>query len=325
MINYDITDLRLFLAAAKHGQLKPAADAVFLTVSAASLRIKKLEATFHVQFFTRLPRGLALTPAGERFSEEARLLMLQAENLERGMQIFNGRREDTIRLYANYGGLNGALHADIGDFLAAHPDIRVDFSLRTSVGVIEGVIDGAADVGVANYTRGELIPREDEVEFFEYFKDTYGLLVEENHPQLQHFGETVSLKELENFPLVALNAELVSQEWFENHAKELGLHLNIRARFPSIRAGFETMKRIGGGMLVLRSSYAAQEPGFKFVELSDVWRRLDNRICIPKDRSRMRPVALELTSFLIECAKQHADETYRSETTYVLGAQKKKL
>ena len=312
MINYDLTDLRLFLAAAQKKQLKPAADAVFMTVSAASLRIKKLESTFHVKLFDRLPRGLALTPAGERFSEEARLLMLQTANLEKSMQAFNNR-EDTLRLFANYGGLNGALHTDIGEFLAEHPDIRVDFSLRTSPGVIEGVINGTADVGVANYVPGELIPRKDEVEFFEYFKDTYGLLVEKNHPQLAHFGKTVSLKELEHFPLVALNTDLVSQEWFESRAKELGLHLNIRARFPSIRAGFETMKRIGGGMLVLRSSYAAQEPDFQFVELSDVWRRLDNRICVLKDRSRLRPAALELTKFLIGCAKRRSGQTFLPE------------
>ena len=313
MINYDLTDLRLFLAAARNGQLKPAADSVFMTVSAASLRIKKLENTFRTKLFDRLPRGLTLTPAGIRFSEEAHLLMLQATNLEKSMQAFNGRREDTIRLFANYGGLNGALHADIGDFLAAHPDVRVDFSLRTSEGVIEGVIDGTADVGVANYSRSDIFPRIEELDVYEYFRDTYGLLIEENHPQLKTFGKTVCLKELENFPLVALNAELVSQEWFENHARELGLHLNIRARFPSVRAGFETMKRIGGGMLVLKSSYAAQEPGFRFVELSDVWRRLDNRIFVPKDRTRMSPASLELTTFLIERAKQYATESYRSE------------
>ena len=307
MINYDLTDLRLFLAAAQKKQLKPAADSVFMTVSAASLRIKKLEGTFHVKLFDRLPRGLALTPAGERFSEEARLLMLQTTNLEKSMQAFNSR-EDTLRLFAN-----GALHADIGEFLAEHPDIRVDFSLRTSPGVIESVINGTADAGVANYVPGELIPREDEVEFFEYFKDTYGLLIEKNHPQLAHFGKTVSLKELEHFPLVALNTELVSQEWFESRAKELGLHLNIRARFPSIRAGFETMKRIGGGMLVLRSSYAAQEPDFQFVELSDVWRRLDNRICVVKDRTRLSPAARELTEFLIGCAKRRSGQTFLPE------------
>ena len=123
----------------------------------------------------------------------------------------------------------------------------------------------------------------------------------------------MSLKELEHFPLVALNTELVSQEWFESRAKELGLHLNIRARFPSIRAGFETMKRIGGGMLVLRSSYAAQEPDFQFVELSDVWRRLDNRICVVKDRTRLSPAARELTEFLIGCAKRRSGQTFLPE------------
>ena len=100
---------------------------------------------------------------------------------------------------------------------------------------------------------------------------------------------------------------------FESRAKELGLHLNIRARFPSIRAGFETMKRIGGGMLVLRSSYAAQEPDFQFVELSDVWRRLDNRICVVKDRTRLSPAARELTEFLIGCAKRRSGQTFLPE------------
>lgn len=318
MINFSITDIRLFLDVAKNGQLKPAASASCMTVSAASLRIKKLEQSFKVKLFERLPRGLALTPAGECFQEEAQAILLESENLVKRIQAFNGQRQDTIRLFSNYGGLNGALHTDIGEFLALHPESRVDFSLRTSSDAIEAVAEGIADIAVANYVPNEPVPGMELLNFYEYYRDNYGLLIEKNHPLAHTFGKTVSLKELENFPLVALNSELISQDWFENRARELGLHFNIRARFPSIRAGFETMKQIGGGMLVLRSSYAAHEPEFHFIELSDVWRRLDNRICILKDRTKVKPLALELCDFL--CQK---GQTYYSE--YLLRETEKKL
>ncbi|MES0372215.1 MAG: transcriptional regulator GcvA [Mariprofundaceae bacterium] len=57
--------LRAFVAAAKHGNLKKAADDLFVTPSALSHQIKNLEESLDVKLFNRSKAGLSLTQSGE--------------------------------------------------------------------------------------------------------------------------------------------------------------------------------------------------------------------------------------------------------------------
>lgn len=66
MKHINFTDLRVFLAIADTGNLTRAAAQCCITPSAASVRLKHLEAEAGCELVTRLPRGLALTLAGER-------------------------------------------------------------------------------------------------------------------------------------------------------------------------------------------------------------------------------------------------------------------
>lgn len=57
--------LRAFVAAGRHGNLKDAADELFVTPSALSHQIRNLEESLDVQLFNRTKAGLSLTQAGE--------------------------------------------------------------------------------------------------------------------------------------------------------------------------------------------------------------------------------------------------------------------
>lgn len=72
MKHINFADLRVFLAIADTGNLTRAAAQCCITPSAASVRLKHLEEEAGCSLVTRLPRGLALTSAGERLAAEAR-------------------------------------------------------------------------------------------------------------------------------------------------------------------------------------------------------------------------------------------------------------
>ena len=61
--HYD--SLRIFAVVAGHGSFAAAADALNLTKGAVSHQIRGLEQTLGFALFTRLPRGIALTPKGQ--------------------------------------------------------------------------------------------------------------------------------------------------------------------------------------------------------------------------------------------------------------------
>ncbi|MDJ0686449.1 MAG: LysR family transcriptional regulator [Alphaproteobacteria bacterium] len=62
-----LNGLRAFEAAARHLSFKTAASELGVTAGAVSQQVRKLEETLDVPLFRRLPQGLLLTDAGERY------------------------------------------------------------------------------------------------------------------------------------------------------------------------------------------------------------------------------------------------------------------
>ncbi|HEX3874861.1 MAG TPA: LysR family transcriptional regulator, partial [Solirubrobacteraceae bacterium] len=61
----ELRQLEYFVAVARHGQFTRAADALWVTQSALSQQIRRLEAELGVVLLRRTPRGAELTAAGE--------------------------------------------------------------------------------------------------------------------------------------------------------------------------------------------------------------------------------------------------------------------
>ncbi len=72
MIPLDSDLMRAFLAVADTGTITGAADVTNRTQSAVSMQIRRLEESLGQPLFTRLPRGVALTPRGEQLLPYAR-------------------------------------------------------------------------------------------------------------------------------------------------------------------------------------------------------------------------------------------------------------
>src|SRR6476469_10091787 len=75
----DFAKLRAFQLVATHGTLGAAATQLGLTIPAISAKLKRLDEVIGVPLFKRLPNGLALTPAGERFLRDLGPLIHDAE------------------------------------------------------------------------------------------------------------------------------------------------------------------------------------------------------------------------------------------------------
>ena len=69
--------LRAFLGIAELGNLTAAADRLGLTQPSLTKLVKRLEIEFGAPLFDRLPRGVALTPAGERLFRRARTIEME--------------------------------------------------------------------------------------------------------------------------------------------------------------------------------------------------------------------------------------------------------
>jgi LysR family glycine cleavage system transcriptional activator len=109
--------------AARHRTLKLAAEELFLTPSAVSHQIKKLEDELQVQLFARSGRTLDLTAAGNMLFEQASPAIGQLEEVAARLQAEYSRAALRVSVQPFFA--SEMLMPRLQDFSQAHPDIDV--------------------------------------------------------------------------------------------------------------------------------------------------------------------------------------------------------
>lgn len=147
-MQFDLTDLRLYVATANEGNLTRAAAQRHLSLAAASARVKALEVQAGLPLLYREARGMRLTPAGEAFLHHARGVLRQADQLRREMQDYSGGLRGHVRLFANTTAVTDFLPEILPAFLNANPQVNVDLQEKPNADIARGVLDGSADLGI---------------------------------------------------------------------------------------------------------------------------------------------------------------------------------
>jgi LysR family transcriptional regulator, glycine cleavage system transcriptional activator len=144
-----LKQLRAFAAVYRHGKLASAAEELGVTHGTISRRVQTVETWLGTRLFEREPRGVSLSPAGQRFvAETDRALRIIAQTAEqwrprRGIPVV---RVSAVPAFAKLW-LLPRLNALQGD----PADLRVELMLEHR---LADVISGQADVAL-RYGKGE--------------------------------------------------------------------------------------------------------------------------------------------------------------------------
>ena len=145
--NLDLDLLRTLATGVELGNFARAATRLGRTQSAISLQLRRLEDQTGQKLVRRQGRGLALTPAGETMLGYAhRMLALNDEALS---SIAGAALAGTVRLGLAQDFAETWLPRALAKFAADHPDVRLDLRIDRSAHVIEGVMRGQLDLGLA--------------------------------------------------------------------------------------------------------------------------------------------------------------------------------
>jgi DNA-binding transcriptional LysR family regulator len=141
-------ELEAFVAVVNFKGFGNAAEKLGIAKSMVSRRVSDLERRLGVQLLQRTTRRQSLTDAGRDFYQRATQLLCDLEDAEqsvvRGQTSISGR----IRLALPLGFGVSQLAQPIGDFLARHPQIRIEVDLNDrQLDLIEENIDLAIRVG----------------------------------------------------------------------------------------------------------------------------------------------------------------------------------
>jgi DNA-binding transcriptional LysR family regulator len=146
----NLTTLRLFVAVVEEGGLTRAARREAIAPSAASKRLGDLESDLQVSLFKRSSTGMAPTPAGESLLQHARRVLTAAGSLAAELSEYRAGVRGHIRMLANLSAIVAYLPEELERFFLAHPDLRIELEERPTSGVVRGVDEGWAEIGVCS-------------------------------------------------------------------------------------------------------------------------------------------------------------------------------
>ena len=204
-----ISQLEIFVSAARNLSFTKAAKECFTVQSVVSQQITALESELGFSLFDRTQKGILLTPAGERYYSDTVLLLDQLkENRETAMQIAKGIC-GTLKV-----GLAGANQAPflqgLKRFYHDNPTVKILFPNVNTEHQLEELRSGFYDIlHTAVFTMQGL---ENEIGFSERRISKLMVYMNEEHPLARH--ENISLEELACWPNIYAtnpeNAESVS-------------------------------------------------------------------------------------------------------------------
>ncbi|WP_280171190.1 LysR substrate-binding domain-containing protein [Agrobacterium pusense] len=268
------TQLKAFHIVAQSGGFSQAARDMAISQSTLSAHVRELEAISGVNLLERKPRGVSLSPQGERLFEiTARLF--QAENEAKAFL-----RGDT----ASAGGhLRVAADGPVlplpilSRLKAERPQLTFSLSVDNSARVMEQIIDYRADVAIT--ARAPDDPRLYGVKFLSM---RLGLCVPVFHPLAAR--ESVFVAELEGLSFVMRERGSRTREIFEKNLADHGISIQPVIEISS-REGVREAIANGVGCGVVADLEFGHDARLSFVPLCDATELIDEyAICLAERR-----------------------------------------
>jgi DNA-binding transcriptional LysR family regulator len=142
----EIRQLKAFVAIAEAHTFTAAAHRIHYTQAALSMQIKQLEKEVGVPLFTRMPRRVVLTEAGERLLERAHHILREHDAALAELAELAGAKHGRLRV----GSASGMVSSDslpliLKRLRKSHPSADVSVSSGTSEGLVKKILAGEID------------------------------------------------------------------------------------------------------------------------------------------------------------------------------------
>jgi DNA-binding transcriptional LysR family regulator len=220
-MNFDLADLKAFVAVAKLGSFRAAASELHLSQPALSRRIEKLEGALGVRLFDRTTRSVNLTAVGREFSGKARELLDGLEESLLGIRDVAGRVTGEVTVACVPSAVRYFLPNVLREYHERYPRILVRIIDEGANEVLSRIVRSEADFGL-NY----IGTQEPNLEFEPILKESFVLACRPDHAlgrrkkvtwaELNQFDYMIVAKESGNRLLLdlALTEIPVRPRWF---------------------------------------------------------------------------------------------------------------
>lgn len=239
-INFEL--YKVFYYVAKYLSFSKASEELFITQSAISQSVKLLEEKLKCKLFFRNTKRVKLTREGTILFEHIEKAFNFIKSGERTLDEINSLSQGEIRIGASDTICKYYLMPYIKSFNQTYPGIKIHLTNRTSPKCIELLKKGSVDLSVINIPENcninniSIIPTKKVEDVF---------IANLNFKELKN--RKVSLKELENYPLIVLERNSTTREYFDSIMSKNNVLIKPEIELGSIDILIE-MAKIGLGI-----------------------------------------------------------------------------
>ena len=176
-MNFNLPDLRAFVAVAKLGSFSAAAEELHLSQPALSRRIEKLESALGVRLFHRTTRKVDMTTVGREFSYRANELLISLEQSLMGIRDVAAHISGEVTVACIPSAVRYFLPGILKAYHERYPQILIRIIDQGANEVLTTLLRNEADFGL-NY----IGTQEPELEFEPILKEPFVVACRTEHP-----------------------------------------------------------------------------------------------------------------------------------------------
>src|SRR5690242_5760099 len=218
-MNFELVDLRAFIAVADMGSFHRAATALNMSQPALTRRIQKLEESLGVALLERTTRHVALTMVGRDFLPKVRRLLDEFETSVLSMRDLGARSRGQVSIASVPTAVFYFLPRAISRFSDAFPRVRVRILDVSANEGLEAVARGEADFGI-NFVGAS----NSEIDFTPLAEDPFVVACRHDHPLASR--REVIWKELEAHRVITVGRSSGNRVLIDNALAQHGLNMN---------------------------------------------------------------------------------------------------
>ncbi|WP_028305188.1 LysR family transcriptional regulator [Oceanospirillum maris] len=140
------THLKILQAIDRQGSLTAAAESLYLTQSALSHTIKKLEGQIRSELWVKDGRNIRLTQAGEYLLKEAKRVLPQLERIDETLSRFANKEQGSLHIGMECHPCYQWLLKVVAPFLEHFPGVDLDVKQRFQFGGIAALFNHDIDI-----------------------------------------------------------------------------------------------------------------------------------------------------------------------------------
>jgi DNA-binding transcriptional LysR family regulator len=282
--------LQVFYTVAKQLSFTKAAEQLFMTQPAVTFQVKQLEEHFNTRLFERNHGRIALTPAGRLVLDYAERVLSLTEEMDTRVADLTGSVAGPLMLGASTTIAEYMLPKILGEFKAAHPEVRAHMTVANSETIVNRVADHTLDVGLIE-SPSYLESLQNEV----CCDDELVVICAPEHALAR--GSTLRAQDLADAHWVRREPGSGTREFTDNYLRECGVppdDLNVIMELGSPEA-MKGVVETGIAIAVVSRATIAKELALKSLVAVPLAPRLIRTLSLVHPKERFR--SLLLTTF----------------------------